>query len=226
MIHQVFLKVRDKDLTDYPLFVKSRDEWMKFCNKNDMSYKLWTDTDIEEILDEEDRNIFNKFKEEGRDPFVKCDYVRPLILKKFGGCYIDLDIFPKNSFIDLFTEKDIIFSCAPSMKKGKNELVLGGSVMKLPTNLADALLNYIRKQIYEKSKIKTYDSWKKRYLFHTVGPYALARWTKQNNISFVENIDDYITELLLATWQDKPCKEWSDNIDKRISEFEKSYVPM
>jgi len=199
MIHQIFLKVRGKEFTSNDIFVKSSLAWQDFCKKNDMGYRLWTDDNIYGLRSAY-QEIFDKLDEEGRDPFVKVDYLRPVVLDIFGGCYVDLDIFPNDNFKELYDSNDIIIGSWTNPKNNKR--YLNNNVLKLDGDIAKEVINHYKTQIYEKSQIKVYDTWKLRYIMQTCGPKSLARYCKSKKITYTPNLDNYITDYTTATWLD------------------------
>lgn len=52
--------------------------------------KLWYDEDIDTLLKEDNKEFFNILNT--LDKIYKIDYVRYLILEKFGGAYFDMDV--------------------------------------------------------------------------------------------------------------------------------------
>ena len=52
--------------------------------------KLWGDRDIDQLLKEDNEEFFNILNT--LPPIYKWDYVRYLILEKFGGAYFDMDV--------------------------------------------------------------------------------------------------------------------------------------
>ena len=198
MIHQIFLKVRGKEFTSNDIFVKSSLAWQEFCRKNDMAYRLWTDDNIIGLRSAY-QEIFDKLDEEGRDPFVKVDYLRPVVLDIFGGCYVDLDIFPNDNFKELYDSNDIIIG---SWRDKNNKLNLNNNVLKLEGDIAKEVINHYKTQIYEKSQIEIYNSWKLRYIMQTCGPKSLKRFCDKKKITFTPNLHNYITDYATATWLD------------------------
>ena len=145
------------------------------------------------------QEIFDKLDEEGRDPFIKVDYLRPVVLDIFGGCYVDLDVFPNDNFKELYDNNDIIIG---SWKDKNNKTYLNNNVLKLDGDIAKEVINYYKSQIYEKSQIEIYNSWKLRYIMQTCGPKSLKRFCDKKKITFTPNLHNYITDYTTATWLD------------------------
>jgi mannosyltransferase OCH1-like enzyme len=52
--------------------------------------KMWRDSDINQLLKEDDKEFFSILNT--LHPIYKWDYVRYIILEKFGGAYFDMDV--------------------------------------------------------------------------------------------------------------------------------------
>ena len=199
MIHQLFIKVREKEFHEFPIFVESSNKWREYCKKYNLVYKLWFIEDLEAIMSVEHFNVFYKIDKENRDPFLKVDYGRVLILNTFNGCYVDLDIFPKENFFDFYTQnKNIIGSWID--KKGK--VNINNNILKFEGNLPEQILEHYREQYEEKSKIEIYKKWKKRFIFQTFGPKSLKRFCDKNNLTATPNLHNYIEDRETQTWLD------------------------
>tara|TARA_R110000737_G_C14556991_1_gene481608 strand:- start:49 stop:645 length:597 start_codon:yes stop_codon:yes gene_type:complete len=196
MIHQIYLNVRGKEFIEHDIFVKSSLAWEDYCYNNNLDYKLWTSDNIGELsLDY--KEVFDKLDEEGRDPFVKVDYLRPVILKRYGGCYVDLDIEPKENFKDLYVNNDIIIG---SFKNRKGNFEINNNILKLDKEKSSELVEYYKTQIYEKSQVKIYDTWRLRYILQTCGPKSLIRYCKRKNLNFTPDLENYVTDYNTKTW--------------------------
>ena len=87
-----FLAPEDKDKWN-PIWEKCFNTWAQ--TKHDIN--VWTDEGIDKLLQEDDiyfyENYLNKL-----DNIYKFDYVRYIILEKYGGAYFDIDIELVNNF--------------------------------------------------------------------------------------------------------------------------------
>ena len=87
IIHQTFLGINNTKLEDNPIFIKSSNMWKEFALSNNYEYKLWDLKDVDELL------INNNLPTSFRYIWNKIDFCRYVILNKYGGLYVDLDIF-------------------------------------------------------------------------------------------------------------------------------------
>ena len=91
IIHQTFLGETGEDMfKDFPLYVKNMNKWKKWAKTNNYKYKFYSAKDIEPLLTIK----MKKFYDNLRYKWQRIDFCRYLILNKYGGIYIDLDIQP------------------------------------------------------------------------------------------------------------------------------------
>lgn len=172
-VHQIFGLMGDDKLP--PLFKKSQEAFKLFCKKNNYKYKFWNKKSCEKLI--EQYKNYKKMYYSVKYDIMKVDIIRFLILHKYGGLYADLDIFPK---IKKLRDKDLIISYKKGQKREHFEMEVVQS--KKNNKFLLDFLDHVKKQIKEKNKIKIYDIWKARYVYHTTGPYSLHRFLKENNI--------------------------------------------
>jgi mannosyltransferase OCH1-like enzyme len=72
------------------------------------NYILWTDKSMEEFVKNEYPDFYNTYKSYKYN-IQRCDAFRYLVLYKFGGIYLDLDIICKKS-LDSLLHYDIVFT--------------------------------------------------------------------------------------------------------------------
>jgi len=119
IIHQVWL---GKNKYEYDLFSNT---WKNFC-LDGWEYKLWTDDNIEELeLNEINKRNLDKIINIG----MKSDFIRYLVLQKFGGIYFDVD-FENIKNINDYNEltKLSFFSCLTYSKEIEVAIGVIGSV--------------------------------------------------------------------------------------------------
>jgi hypothetical protein len=200
IIHQIFLKVSDKTLEDYPCYLEGIKIWKDFCKKHNWEYKLWTDIP-KDILDEDDKFILDDSID--KEPFIKVDYLRYIILEKYGGMYVDLDVTPKDKFIEIMNDDIIIGVWKSRNIKDHHKLLVNNSVIKLSTEHSKLLRKYCIDEYKNKLKIDIYKTWKKRFLLQSVGAAMFRRFCKNNNLvnSFNNNdFETYFTDNQTTAW--------------------------
>jgi mannosyltransferase OCH1-like enzyme len=88
------------------------DQWkdaVKSCKEiNDYQYILWTDEDMIQFVKKEFPHLYELYTSYKYD-IQRCDAFRYLVLYKYGGIYLDMDIVCKKKLDDLL-KHDIVFA--------------------------------------------------------------------------------------------------------------------
>lgn len=92
IIHQIWISDRNKPLPDE--WQESINEWKRIYP--DYEYILWDNARVNDLLSKNDewRINFHSFKY----LIQRVDYLKYLIMYKYGGIYSDLDLLPKKRF--------------------------------------------------------------------------------------------------------------------------------
>ena len=161
-----------------PLFQASSDAWKQYCDKNNHIYKLWNNKEVEELIDTY-ANL--KYYYDVKQPIMKCDIARFIIIYQFGGLYVDLDVLPNKEKIDI--DEDKLSLCKYMNKKEICDIeMIYAPKRYLP--LWEFVALYVPKQIEEKDNIDIYKNWIIRYVFQTTGPCSFRRFLKTKNLEF------------------------------------------
>ncbi len=196
IIHQIFLKVSDKNFEDFPCYEESSNKWKSLCDKYGWEYKLHTEVD-QNIMTDEEKEIMKLGTE--RYPFFPVDYYRYIFLCKYGGMYVDLDVISTDNF-EKIKDDDIIVGRTSTRENIKYEN--NNNIIKLTPELNLKLKNFCNQQFYEKCEINIYHTWKKRFLLRTVGAQMFSKFCKLNKIKFNDNFDDYFIDVATGTWSE------------------------
>lgn len=117
--------------------------WEKCYNslaKIDCGISIWTNEGIDTLLQEDDKEFYEKYLIKIPNIY-KWDYVRYIILEKYGGAYFDMDIeIIDPSFIKKLHPKKIY------LMEGTGGTHVENSIMISP-------LNEINKQIWQRMKL-------------------------------------------------------------------------
>lgn len=133
IIHQVFLGGDIENTKYYTL----QQEMYNFCLKNNIEYILWDDIKVKQ--DPYIKQYYNKCFYFKQNVVVISDIIRLVILKKYGGLYIDCDFKIINeNFIDFF--KNDIFTVAEYNKRLKNYYLNCLIYSKLDNDIIDKLM--------------------------------------------------------------------------------------
>jgi hypothetical protein len=89
--------------------------------------KMWHDEDIDKLLKEDDIDFFTNYLNK-LEPIYKFDYVRYLILQKFGGAYFDMDIEIIKDFIPLLNKDSIYISEGTSGNYLENCIMISSQI--------------------------------------------------------------------------------------------------
>ena len=170
IIHNVFLDIGFKPFSERLDYQKNIAH-NKVMNPN-FKFMLWDDIKVNEFIKTQPENI-KKIWGEFPSTFYKIDFVRYLILKEYGGIYMDLDTITK---IPLSFEDNETITGFWINKKGK--ININNNIIKLNNTLYDALINYAIEQFYYRSQSMPRD-WVKRRFLHSVGAKMFKRFIKQ-----------------------------------------------
>ena len=208
LIHQVFWKFTDKELDEIEAFKQHQALTKKFCNEYQYEYRLWSLSDCENLLNEfypEYIQLWQDF----RYDIQRADFIRYLILHKFGGFYLDLDVSPICDLKDLLIN-DSIFTTWASDKNMKPYNAVMGST---PNNSLFIKICYeCMIRTYEKQNMEIYRTWKGRLIFQTTGHYLLNRvvpkhlikklMAVQNDEKGISDISDtaYFSDSNVSSW--------------------------
>lgn len=149
------------------LFIKCMDSVSLFCRVNNYKYKVWTEKDCLELL--EDYPQYQGMYHNVKYRIMKIDIIRYLILHQYGGVYLDCDIEPVLQSLNLDLDISIDVNTEVMQFRKGNPMILN-------------FLDYVKTQIREKDSISIYKTWKARYVLQTTGPRSLKRFMKVNKI--------------------------------------------
>ena len=138
--------------------------------------------------------MWNEF----RHKIQRADFIRYLILHKFGGFYVDCDVFPMGNLDDLLNNH-LVFTCwTDDKKKLPYNAVMGAEEQN---DLFIQICQDVESRTYEKQKMSIYDKWVGRLVFQTTGHYMLNK-----------NVDKkYIFDILCIKNDKKKIKSISNN---------------
>ena len=194
LIIQIFLG-EEEEIEDHPKFMINRDRWKVYCNNLGLDYMFFDKDNIEPYL-----GALKDFYYGLEYTWMRIDFIRYLILNKEGGLYVDLDIYP-NKNMDIFDliEKEYILNFWIN-KKGIKEI--NNAMMGFEAGTLNDLILYSQEETARCRKMPIYKCWKIRFMLHTTGVRMFKRWAKKNKLVYTDNLHDYITDEMTATWID------------------------
>ena len=149
------------------LFIKCMDSVSLFARVNNYKYKLWSEKDCLELL--EDYPQYQEMYHNVKFRIMKVDIMRYLILHQYGGLYLDCDIQPVLQSLNLDIDISVDINTEVMQVRKGNPMMLN-------------FLDYVKTQIREKDSILMYRTWNARYVLQTTGPRSLKRFIKENKM--------------------------------------------
>lgn len=152
--------------------------------------------------------------------WYRMELVRYFAVAKYGGFYIDLDMFCKKSLNPLCKNEYVVHSHKGRHWKGGGKCNFSeNNFFAFKPRYLMSILKYSQKQFQEKSKIDVYKTWKVRLMLQTVGVKMYARWcsiNKFNLLSYIVCTDEVIKKnkednnkyLDNCYFNDKVSKAW------------------
>jgi mannosyltransferase OCH1-like enzyme len=152
---------------------KCQDSWKTL--HPDFDYRFWSDEDMEKVVKEEYPDFYESTFSKYPHKIQKIDAFRPLVLKKYGGVYADMDFECINRFVD-----DL-----PSDKVSAGEAIyehdegFQNALMISPKEhpFWDFFIEDMKTAFVEKSENEL---GKFSYVLNTTGPVLLSRCIKKH----------------------------------------------
>jgi len=189
-IIQVFLKV-DRELKDIVLMKSNQIQWKKYSEKYGFKYILITDDNYQEYIEG-----YDEFYENLRYTWNKIDFIRYLAINKIGGIYFDLDMEPLRDIFCLLRDRYII----GSWKNSRGKYEKSNSIIGSRKGGLTPLIEYSIQEYREKSCMKIYESWERRFMLQTTGVRMFKRWCKMEKIHHTQKISDYVKDYEAKSW--------------------------
>lgn len=189
IIHQIFLDIGLKPLDERKDYLENIEITKKL--NPDWKHMLWLDSDVEELVKldyPEILDMWNNFP----NKFYKVDFVRYLILNKYGGIYLDLDEQCIKPFDDKFCNSKTILG--KWIKLTNNKEIINNNIIGFQNKeICKKLIDYSISQ-YEYRQKSMPESWKVRKFLHSVGATMFFRFCKINKISSDIDSFEYIKQ--------------------------------
>jgi mannosyltransferase OCH1-like enzyme len=142
----------------------------------DYEYRLWTDDDCRDFVRTNHPDFYATYRAFPAE-IQRVDAVRYLILKTYGGIYLDLDMFPLRKLEPLLTSNDFTTCYEPAVAAQRHHLdyIISNAAMVSPP--AHPFLDRLIEEM------KTYKSKRKNEsdrILETTGPFLLSRAYRKN----------------------------------------------
>ena len=212
IVHQIFFNIGKGELHEIPRFYKCYKNNKSKCQKSGIQYKLWSRNMVEKLLDRKENKEYKKLYYDFSQDIMRIDFARYLILYRFGGIYIDLDICMMNKSIKHLFKLPYFFVKWSDSHLPYNALL--GTHKDNP--LYKEILDHCKESYYEKSKQKIYEIWKGRFVFQTTGHFMLQRVLKKHKIKdFLDILKIYTKDGRIVSgknplFEDTSASVWYD----------------
>lgn len=152
---------------------KDKSKWPKIwfqcfdsIKKLPYDIKFWDTLEINNELISDDKDFFNQYLDK-LDPIYKYDYIRYLILERYGGIYMDMDVEIKINFLQWLNPSKIYIA------EGENNTLVSNHIMISPP---DHLFWYNIRQAIKYRIIERFEKCKQNcyWTLETCGPIGLS----------------------------------------------------
>ena len=178
IFHQIFYNIGKGELHEISRFHECYQKNKKECKKQGIQYKLWNRKMVERLLEKPKNRRFKKLYYDFTQDIMRIDFARYLILYRYGGIYVDLDICMMDKSIKHLFKLSYFFVRWSDSHLPYNALL--GTQKNNPLYLD--ILDHCKESFYEKRKQKIYKTWKGRFVFQTTGHFMLQRVLKKHKI--------------------------------------------
>jgi len=139
--------------------------------------KIWTDEEIDEILKKDDKEFYYQYFDRLPNIF-KYDYVRYILLYRYGGIYMDMDVEVVEDFIPRLDPNMIYFMEGTRGTHVENSIMWAGNKGK---QMWEHLKRISRVKMIEDVFFWADPVWN---IMHYVGPWMMSevtlRWYKKD----------------------------------------------
>lgn len=112
----------------HPVWSVCQDSWKRHFPENEYKYILWNDEDLDNLV-KQDYPEYWDFYENLPLHIIKIDFARFLILQKFGGIYVDMDMYCYENFYNNLNKNFCIIGSSL-----ENEIVQNSLMISNPQN--------------------------------------------------------------------------------------------
>lgn len=212
VLHQIFFNIGKGEIHEIPRFYKCHKNNEEKCEKQGIKYKLWSRKMVENLLNEPRNQKYKRVYYDFEQDIMRIDFARYLILYRFGGIYVDLDICIMNKSIKHLFKLPYFFVRWSDSHLPYNALL--GTQKDNP--LYDDILKHCEESYYEKRKQKIYKTWKGRFVFQTTGHFMLQRVLRKHKVKEYLDIvkihtkDGRIVQGKNPLFEDTSASVWYD----------------
>jgi len=189
LVHFFFLDIGLGKLEDHDIYVKNI-ETLQNLNP-ETKVNIWNEIELDTVVKNHYPHLLD-FWNNFPSKFYKIDFGRYLILKLYGGMYLDLDM---ECIIKLPNDNEMDFINVFIDKKGK-ETFNNNVIYFRSQSIYDELIDFAVFR-YKSNKMPT--SWKRRRLLFTVGARMFHKFCRDRK--FVKtNVNNFLKDLETKSW--------------------------
>ena len=198
IIHQIFLKVSDKSMSDFG-YDKNSEIWREWCKKNGYKYMLHNSASLNKIMTTKDKQMRNKVKTDRRHPFINLDWGKYLVVNHYGGCYVDLDVIPTDKSLSYLQRPPPILS---SWRDKTGKPVCNTQLIIFDKGTLRELLDFAYEE-YDKKNLKGFQKQQTAFYFQVAGPKMMCKWAEENGIGYQKDFHKFFIDKETRAWMKK-----------------------
>lgn len=88
----------------HPVWKLCQPSWKKHFPETEYTHILWNDDDLDKFVETEFKGLYSEFYNSAPFHLIKLDFVRLLLLYRYGGIYVDMDMFCYKNFYNEITK--------------------------------------------------------------------------------------------------------------------------
>ena len=194
IIHQIYGVYRDGQ--EMPqMFVDSHWRWREVARELGATYHMWSADEVDALIKQHYHHLWDTYK---GVPFaiMRADMARIAILHRYGGMYVDLDVFPNtNVFPQVEFAVQKAYTCGYNTARAKrrasqkkNSVYDKASSIDIEVIIARRdnpvlirWLIFMKRQIVERDYASCPKKWGNRamrYILSTTGPWCFQRFLR------------------------------------------------
>lgn len=183
IIHQIYWDYKGIPLSERPIFLESKKS-LKLLHPihRGWEYRLWNEKECDKFVLKYYEYYYDHYTQL-RFKIQQIDFVRLLILHKYGGFYIDMDMIPLRSLDELIynfpntLQLHNVRVVQPTWSSVENDFMASTENNKFWMYAA----SYSQTENNRLKDNETYKVWKGRFVMQTTGPKMLSRAVKLSN---------------------------------------------
>ena len=189
LVHFFFLDIGLGKIEDHPIYLKNIETLKKLNPKTKVN--IWNEKKLDKVVKSHYPHLLD-FWNNFPSTFYKIDFGRYLVLKLYGGMYLDLDMkcirpLPKENEMDFIN----IFRNDKGKETFNNNIIYFRN-----RKLYDELIDF---SIHRFQSNKMPSTWKRRRLLYTVGARMFHKFCADRNLEKTA-VDTFIMDLETKSW--------------------------